>query len=60
LTKGIKASVIEEMEKKIATISLPKGFSIRTVLIHVNGVSPAVMEHELFDEIIDFSKFFEL
>lgn len=57
-TSEIKSSVIEEMEKKIKNLSYPKGFSIRPVLIHVNGVSQSVMESEIFNDIIDFSQFF--
>jgi hypothetical protein len=56
----IKSHVIEEFKKKIKNISTPKGFSIRPVLIHVNGVSQSVRESELFNNIIDFSDFFEL
>ena len=58
-TSEIKSSVIEEMEKKIESFSSPKGFSIRPVLIHVNGVSQAVKESELFNDIVDFSEFFD-
>ena len=58
-TSEIKSSVIEEMEKKIENLSSPKGFSIRPVLVHVNGVSQAVMESEVFNDIVDFSKFFD-
>jgi hypothetical protein len=58
-TSDIKSSIIEEMEKKIESLSVPKGFSIRPVLIHVNGVSQAVIESEIFNDIVDFSMFFE-
>ena len=57
-TSEVKQSVVEEMEKKIESLSAPKGFSIRSVLIHVNGVSQAVKDSEFFSEIIDFSQFF--
>ena len=57
-TSEVKTSVIEEMEKKIENLSTPKGFSIRPVLIHVNGVSQAVKDREVFGEIVDFSQFF--
>ena len=57
-TSEIKGSVIEEMEKKIESLSSPKNFSIRPVLIHVNGVAQVVKESEVFTEIIDFSQFF--
>lgn len=56
----IKSSVIEEMEKNIERMSIPKGTSIRPVLIHVNGVSQAVMESEVFNDIVDFSQFFDI
>src|SRR3990167_6487635 len=53
-----KGSVIEKMEKKIESLSIPKGFSIRPVLIHVNGVSQIIKESETFNDIVDFSQFF--
>lgn len=54
----VKGSVIEEMEKKIDSLSIPKGTSIRPVLIHVNGVSQIIRESDFFNDIIDFSQFF--
>lgn len=54
----VRSSCLEQMEKKIASLSAPKGFSIRPVLIHVNGVSQSVRESEMFTDIIDFSQFF--
>ena len=54
----VKGSVIEKMEKKIESLSIPKGFSIRPVLIHVNGVSQIIKESETFNDIVDFSQFF--
>ncbi|MGZ6330352.1 MAG: AAA family ATPase, partial [Parachlamydiaceae bacterium] len=59
-TTEIKSYVIGEMKKKIENLSTPKGFSIRPVLIHVNGVSQSVKESEIFNNIIDFSRFFEV
>lgn len=59
-TTEVKSSVIHEMEKKIENLSIPKGFSIRPVLIHVNGASQSVIESEVFNDIVDFSQFFEL
>lgn len=56
----VQASVIEEVEKKINNLSIPKGFSIRTVLLHVNGVCKAILESEKFNNIIDLSRFFEI
>ena len=56
----VKSSVVEEMESKIESLSVPKGVSIRPVLIHVNGVSQLVRESEVFNDIIDFSQFFNI
>ncbi len=55
----VKGSVVEEMEKKIESLSFPKGFSVRPVLIHVNGVSHAIRESDVFNDIIDFSQFLD-
>lgn len=54
----IKHSILEEVEKKVEALSIPRRFSIRPVLIHVNGVSQSVRDSEMFSEIIDFSQFF--
>lgn len=54
--KEIGVSVIEEVKEKIQRISLPRGYSIRPVLIHVNGVTDAVTESEFFSEVIDFGE----
>lgn len=56
----VKSSVIEEMEKKIESLSVPKGVSVRPVLIHVNGVSQLIRESEVFNDIVDFSQFFNI
>lgn len=56
----VKSSVIEEMEKKVEGLSVPKGFSVRPVLIHVNGVSQLIRESEVFNDIVDFSQFFNV
>ena len=52
----IGSGVIEEVQKKIDSMKYPKGFSFRPVLIHVNGVSDDLMDHDYFTHIIDFSQ----
>lgn len=52
----IKAEVISQMQHKISQFYLPRGFSIMPVLIHVNGVSEAVMDEQYFSHIIDFTE----
>ncbi len=49
--------VVAEVEEKTKRLAYPKGYSIRPVLIHVNGVTQGVIESGYFDKIIDFSEF---
>lgn len=53
----IDASVISEVQEKIAQLDRPKWYSCRPVLIHVNGVMDSVVESGFFSHIIDFSQF---
>lgn len=52
--KEINRLVIEEVQEKINRLSIPKHFSYRPVLIHVNGVTEEVEESGYFTTIIDF------
>lgn len=52
----ISSDVITEVEKKMKSLLLPKGFSIRPILIHVNGVSDQILAAEFFSAILDFSQ----
>jgi uncharacterized protein len=45
-----------EMEEKLKRMPLKKGWSRRTVLIHVNGATGELLSSGTFDHIIDFSK----
>lgn len=51
--REIGASILEEVEEKIERLCLPKRFSYRPVLIHVNGVSEDVEESGYFAHIFD-------
>ncbi len=42
------------------SLSVPKGVSVRPVLIHVNGVSQAIRENDIFNDVVDFSQFFDV
>ena len=53
----IAASVTDDVGQKIQRLNLPKNFSYRPVLIHVNGVHSAVNECGYFSKIIDFGRF---
>lgn len=43
--------------KKIKDLKLPRRFSIRPILIHVNGVENTVLDEEYFAKVIDFGQF---
>ncbi len=53
----IKSSIITEIQEKIDRLSKPKAYSIRPVLIHVNGVHESVRKSGFFSYILDFSQF---
>lgn len=50
-------SVVKEVQQKMDRLAKPKSFSMRPVLIHVNGVTDAVIESDFFAKIIDFGQF---
>lgn len=54
--KEIKSEIIQDMKNKIKKLVLPRGFSCCPVLIHVNGVADAILEKNIFSNIIDFSE----
>lgn len=53
----IGLSVVKEIQQKMERLAKPKSFSLRPILIHVNGVTDAVIESDFFAKIIDFSQF---
>lgn len=55
----IGQEIINEVEKKIARLSLPRHFSVRPVIIHVNGVREDVIDSGYFSASIDFGKLLE-
>jgi AAA+ ATPase superfamily predicted ATPase len=48
---------IEEMKNVLTALKLPRGFSVRPILIHVNGVEETVIDSGFFARIVDFSEF---
>ena len=53
---AVKPAVIDEVKNKLAALVLPRQFSLRPVLIHVNGVHPDVFRSQFFARIIDFGE----
>jgi len=54
--KKINRNVINEIDKKIATLKKPKNISIRPVLIYEGELSESVVESDFFDKTIHFGK----
>ncbi len=54
----IHSNVIEDVQKKIQALQLPRATAALPVLIHVNGVSDSVVEGDYFYKIIDFCELF--
>ncbi len=52
----IEHSVVAEVQEKVARLARPKGFTVRPVLIQVNGVTTGVLESEYFSHITDFGE----
>lgn len=52
----VGTEVVAEVEEKLQCLKLPKGFSCRPVLIHVNGISEELIDSGYFAHIIDFSE----
>jgi len=51
----VNKQVVHDVQTKIDRLAYPKGYSIRPILIHVNGVMQSVKESGFFDKIIDFN-----
>ncbi|MBF5059300.1 hypothetical protein [Candidatus Neptunochlamydia vexilliferae] len=49
--------MIEEVEKKIEALAIPKHISYRPILIHIGDVSDEVVYRDYFDKIIDWTNF---
>ncbi len=53
----IRKNVIQEIENKIDRLDIgKKRFSIKPILIHVNGVKDSIIKSGYFSKIIDFSQ----
>ncbi len=55
----IGRKILEEMEEKRKRLKVPRYFSIRPVLIHVNEVDESVLDENYFDKIINFRQLLE-
>lgn len=55
--KGLGTEVVDEMQEKINRFSVPKGFGICPVLLHLGPVSDALLSSRYFYKIIDIADF---
>jgi len=53
----IGTNIIKDMQNKIHAMCIPKHYSYRIVLIHVNGISEELLDEDYFSYILDFSDF---
>ena len=53
--KAIGEKVKQEVKEKISNLTIPRGFSIKPILIHVNGVSSNLYNDRFFSRILDFT-----
>ncbi len=49
--------VIQQAQERARRMKVPRGFSVRHCLIHVNGVSERLEQDEFFAHIVDFGTF---
>ena len=56
----VSTNVIEEVNQKIDRLKVPRAYSIRPVLIHVNGVEDDVEESDFFTAIINFGSLLDI
>jgi uncharacterized protein len=52
----VQGIVMEQVKKKMEALIIPKGVSVRPILIHVNGVGEQILASEFFSKIIDFGE----
>jgi AAA+ ATPase superfamily predicted ATPase len=56
----VDTKVIDEVNQKIDRLKIPRAYSIRPVLIHVNGVENDIEESDFFTAIINFGSFLDI
>lgn len=52
----ISQSIIPDIQRKIQQLDISKNYSVRPVLIHVNGVTDELLGEQFFANIIDFGE----
>jgi hypothetical protein len=55
--KNISLNVIDDVQKKIASLKIPRRFTVRPVLIYEGELSSAIKEAGYFDALLPFQAF---
>lgn len=55
--RELDTDVIDEVQERINTLKVPRGFATNAVLFHLSGVSPAVATSSRFYRVIDIAQF---
>jgi hypothetical protein len=53
---AVPPTVISDVQKKIARLSVPRHMSYRPVLIHAGAIAESIAEQEYFSSVIDFGE----
>lgn len=51
----VSGKIKNEVKQKMDNLVVPKGYSVKPVLIHVNGVSDQIFADRFFAHVVDFS-----
>jgi hypothetical protein len=51
----VQSNVIKEIQNKIDTLTLPRGYSVVPVLFHFSGISDSVLDSRFFYRMIDMN-----
>jgi hypothetical protein len=51
----INSNVVEDVKEKIKRLSIPRGFGVASVLVHMGDVRESVIESQYFYRILDLS-----
>ena len=54
--KRITRAVVGEVQEKINRLKLPKGYTVRPVLIYAGELAAGIDEEDYFDRILDFDE----
>ena len=55
----LNSSVVEEVKEKIQRLSIPKGFGVATVLVHIGEISESISDSQYFYRIINLNDWLE-